>query len=167
MSDLGWWHLAACQGQPLSRFYPPNSAGMAATIETFCKRCPVKDECLSEALKTEEPSARHGIWGGMSAIEREEKFDGKKQTRPRKLDDVCPAGHHLTPDNLISNGRGRKCKACHDELQGKHYWYRTHCKRGHSMEGDGSVMRGQVRNCVQCERDRSQRARDKRKGSAA
>lgn len=45
-----------------------NGDGTGITAKQVCRRCPVKAECLQEALDREE---QHGIWGGMTTKERQ------------------------------------------------------------------------------------------------
>ena len=75
--DYAWRYKARCSGQDTDMFYPPRDKEQYKTIatqaKTFClgetgkNPCPVRFECLWEAVKTEEP---HGIWGGLSHRER-------------------------------------------------------------------------------------------------
>lgn len=64
-----WRRLAACRGYPVELFFPvvgqdPKEA------KTICAGCPVREECLAEALAV--PVAYdHGVWGGTSAKERQ------------------------------------------------------------------------------------------------
>ena len=46
-----------------------NSDGRAITAKQVCHRCPVKAECLQEALDRRE---QHGIWGGLTTRERQQ-----------------------------------------------------------------------------------------------
>lgn len=41
----------------------------------ICQTCPIKDECLQEALKNETPGMRRfGVFGGMAAETRRQMF---------------------------------------------------------------------------------------------
>ena len=78
-----WWSYANCKGAaPKSRddediFYPPRDKEqyriIAAKANTYCfgenkkSHCPVRTECLWDAVNRDEP---HGIWGGLSHRER-------------------------------------------------------------------------------------------------
>lgn len=68
MTDMDW-QLAACRGEDPELFYPDagpfSTAGRAKGI---CGRCQLKDECLQHAIDNMEA---HGIWGGMTASERQ------------------------------------------------------------------------------------------------
>ncbi len=68
------WQLdAACAGLDTALFYQAdNERGMSVRnrerkAKAVCARCPVVDECLRNALASNEP---YGVWGGMSADER-------------------------------------------------------------------------------------------------
>ena len=78
-----WWNRARCKGTaPKSRdeediFYPPRDKEQYKVIATKAKNycfgenkknhCPVRKDCLWDAIKRDEP---HGIWGGLSHRER-------------------------------------------------------------------------------------------------
>ena len=77
--DYSWRYNARCQGQDETTliFYPPRDKEqyktLAAQAKTFCfgengkNPCPVRQECLWDAVSRDEP---HGIWGGLSHRER-------------------------------------------------------------------------------------------------
>ena len=63
-----WRDNAACRGTDptTTTFYPPPSRN-ARDAKRICSSCPVRTECLQEALARHE---RHGIWGGTTERER-------------------------------------------------------------------------------------------------
>ncbi len=68
------WQLdAACAGLDTSLFYQADNERGASVrrremkAKAICSRCPVIDDCLKAALRSNEP---YGVWGGMSADER-------------------------------------------------------------------------------------------------
>jgi WhiB family transcriptional regulator, redox-sensing transcriptional regulator len=64
----GWWHDAACKGMDVSLFFPANNCGQGfRTAMALCASCPVRVECLDDAIATE---TTHGIRGGFTASER-------------------------------------------------------------------------------------------------
>ena len=72
--DLEWQFDAACRGETASSFYPPVQferkelrIARERVAKSICAPCPVRQECLSFALRTAEP---HGIWGGLNELER-------------------------------------------------------------------------------------------------
>ncbi|MEU3044308.1 WhiB family transcriptional regulator [Streptomyces diastaticus] len=66
-----WSVLAACVGAPPHIFHPPQDAGLHQLLvkeaKRWCARCPVQEQCLTEALDRAEP---HGVFGGLDASER-------------------------------------------------------------------------------------------------
>lgn len=62
-----WQDQAACAGVDLKIFFPTRgrSSGEAKAV---CAGCPVRVECLDEALA--DPELDHGVRGGLSARER-------------------------------------------------------------------------------------------------
>jgi WhiB family redox-sensing transcriptional regulator len=72
--------MAACRGEHAAAFYPPLhferkelKRSRERLAKSICKGCPVKDECLDHALRTDEP---HGIWGGLNELERRQLLIG-------------------------------------------------------------------------------------------
>jgi WhiB family redox-sensing transcriptional regulator len=69
-----WWDLAACRGHDASVFFAPSyfekraeKLAREARAKALCRRCPVRELCLEQALSTRDP---HGVWGGMNEAER-------------------------------------------------------------------------------------------------
>jgi WhiB family transcriptional regulator, redox-sensing transcriptional regulator len=63
-----WRSLAACREWPTEWWWwPPESEAAEATARDVCAICPVRDECLADALERREAD---GIWGGLSPPER-------------------------------------------------------------------------------------------------
>ena len=72
--SVEWWEHAACRGADATVFFAPayfETRGEKLRREAFakalCLRCPVRDECLDEALRRHDP---HGVWGGLNETER-------------------------------------------------------------------------------------------------
>lgn len=42
----------------------------------ICRGCSVRPACLEDVLSFEIPGEREGVWGGLSAAERDELFGG-------------------------------------------------------------------------------------------
>lgn len=120
-----WRQYAACKGMDPEVFYP--NAGRNERVQKLCDPCPVKAECLEFARVTETPKLRHGIWGGVSAREREVMFDGRKPVvskvkvspppRPKVVRTHCKHGHEWVPSNIVirlgKHGRERElCRQC-------------------------------------------------------
>jgi WhiB family redox-sensing transcriptional regulator len=66
-----WRSVAACRSADPELFFPISDSGpaleQAAKAKTICATCRVQRECLTFALRTEQP---HGIWGGTTEHER-------------------------------------------------------------------------------------------------
>lgn len=74
------WRLrAACLGQPQSLFFVDVGKG-DATARLMCAGCPVRDECLDFAIRTNQ---EYGIWAGMNARERRIFEDNERLNRMR------------------------------------------------------------------------------------
>lgn len=76
MSDH-WWQDAACIGMDLAMFFPgpgrqSGPVNPARKAKQVCADCPVRSDCLAEAVEIESANdaARIGIRGGLSADER-------------------------------------------------------------------------------------------------
>jgi WhiB family redox-sensing transcriptional regulator len=69
----GWRTSAACNGPEASLFFPSGMERREARVvreraaKRICATCPVRSQCLEYALAAQE---RHGVWGGMTEIER-------------------------------------------------------------------------------------------------
>ena len=88
---MSWRAQAACAGEPVNKWFPelgsrrddPKSFNSWRPALRVCARCPVRRECLTEALGWEEPhyslergkwlrSKPSGIWGGQGESSRHE-----------------------------------------------------------------------------------------------
>lgn len=67
---LSWALRAACRGYDLADFFSDSRASIR-WAKGVCGRCPVREECLAEALRAEDGS-RYGIYGGLTPEERAE-----------------------------------------------------------------------------------------------
>ena len=75
--EYAWRYKARCSGEDTDIFYPPRDKAQYKVIadkaKSFCfgenrkNHCPVRAECLWDAVSRDEP---HGIWGGLSHRER-------------------------------------------------------------------------------------------------
>jgi hypothetical protein len=87
-----WRRWAACRGIPSSLFFPSHSSEIAVA-KAVCHGCPVRDACLWSVMLAEidpqpdgcapNPEHRHGVFGGLSALERVE------------------LGHHVTRVDIV------------------------------------------------------------------
>lgn len=76
----GWHAEAACRGEDLSVFFPVRGDS-SKPAKAICERCPVRTECLEEALADLELD--FGVRGGMSARERKALRTARNQTGGR------------------------------------------------------------------------------------
>lgn len=60
----------------------PEKGNSAEPAKAICRKCPVQMQCLEWALKNNE---QHGIWGGLSAPEREKLQKRKPPKRHRSI----------------------------------------------------------------------------------
>ena len=68
-----WWEQAACQGTDTEFFYPPTGRmDLQRLAQRVCADCPVKTECLNDALDHESQVGNQpwGIRGGMTETDR-------------------------------------------------------------------------------------------------
>ncbi|MEU2657148.1 WhiB family transcriptional regulator [Streptomyces sp. NPDC007325] len=67
-----WRAAAACQEVDPDLFFPVGlgspALAQAEEAKKVCRRCPVRRQCLSEALAEPQPPA--GVWGGLTEAER-------------------------------------------------------------------------------------------------
>lgn len=72
-SDWAWTERAACRDEDLTLFFGRDHETRGerdireAIAKDICDACPVRAECLTEALR--EPG-QYGVWGGLSPDER-------------------------------------------------------------------------------------------------
>jgi len=77
-----WQAQAACRGLQTTLFFHPEAErGYAhmrreAAAKAVCRRCPVIEACRRHALQVGEA---YGIWGGLSAEEREHQLRGRRR----------------------------------------------------------------------------------------
>lgn len=79
----GWRVDAACVGEDPEVFFPvgvgPALVERVDTAKQVCAGCPVRELCLADVMASEDPAARWGVLGGLSAGERAELFAARRQ----------------------------------------------------------------------------------------
>lgn len=66
MSD--WQELAACKGRDTDAWFPaPYDRRAIAAVKRVCAACPVREQCLAEAVRDHVDV---GVWGGLTVDER-------------------------------------------------------------------------------------------------
>lgn len=110
LEETPWAEQAACRGigHP-DRFFPERGAS-SAEARAICAACPVRTDCLDYALRWR---INHGIWGGLSARERERHH--RNTPRPRLL----PAPHGTT----TRYARGCRCDTCTEANWNYKHWH--------------------------------------------
>lgn len=74
-SLFGWREQALCAQTDPESFFPEKGCS-TKDAKSICALCPVRAECLAEAIEQDE---RFGVWGGLS--ERERRRLKRKQGR--------------------------------------------------------------------------------------
>jgi len=72
-----WGDRAACRGMDSEPFFSSDPDTQHQALRT-CQECPVRMECLMQALAVEE---EHGVWGGMLEADRRALVRGRQETR--------------------------------------------------------------------------------------
>ena len=111
---MTWREQAACLGADPNLFVPTGQGNTPREGLTYCVRCPVRNDCLDDAL-ARQPTHDAGVWGGTTeriraalrlgrltrpeAIERGDRMaagwideDDLAETEPW-LDDIFTATH--------------------------------------------------------------------------
>ena len=112
-----WWGLAACQDHPNAEWWFADGAKDAVAQELarrVCDTCPVRLKCLTYA--TEHPELE-GIWGGLTARERQGRTNVPARTRFPLGQRFCRKGHDLAVYGRIHRGEKVRCHTC--ERDGK------------------------------------------------
>jgi WhiB family redox-sensing transcriptional regulator len=72
-----WLDDAACRDIEIDIFFPGNGERAQPALE-ICGRCPVRAECLAEAM--DDPTLDHGIRGGMTSAARKQARKARSAT---------------------------------------------------------------------------------------
>lgn len=67
-SNLRWYTEAACKGVDTNIFFGGTAASNKEATK-YCNQCPIRAECLEDALQY-PPIDQHGLIGGIAAYER-------------------------------------------------------------------------------------------------
>jgi len=62
-----WTEQALCAQADPAEWYP-EKGGSSLRAKRICRRCPVREPCLGDALDRNDA---HGVWGGLSPEERD------------------------------------------------------------------------------------------------
>lgn len=90
--DTGTWcDQANCRGYSADEMVPyPGEKILEQLALALCEGCPVKAECLADALEIQPPSWDQGIRGGMTQAERH-----KLPRKPRPIDHGTMPGYQM------------------------------------------------------------------------
>ena len=127
MTAPSWRDLAACL-DVVSADYDPffaDPAELRAEAIAICATCPVRDDCLTFAVRTGQ---QYGIWGGQPEriVRRLIAADraGRPQARrvsaghPQASKTHCKHGHPFNAENTYYTPDGRRrCRSCLREAQ--------------------------------------------------
>jgi WhiB family redox-sensing transcriptional regulator len=70
-APVGWLSLAACRGRPTEWWFPERGDLLARAVAVaICRRCPVRADCLADALALGDVGEGAGIRAGLSGYER-------------------------------------------------------------------------------------------------
>lgn len=78
--DPDWRDSALCRGLDPEMFFAEIGTALAEAKEV-CNACPVREECLDEALASHEV---HGLWGGLSVKER--RYERRRRLKESRDD---------------------------------------------------------------------------------
>ena len=81
-ADYSWRTRAICRDTDPDLFFPVGTTGQAlvqiARAKEVCGECPVQNDCLEYALKTNQDA---GIWGG---LDEEQRRNIRRQSASRQ-----------------------------------------------------------------------------------
>jgi WhiB family redox-sensing transcriptional regulator len=122
-----WRDLAACRDVVTAECDPffADTAELQAEAIAICETCPVRDACLTFAVRTGQ---HYGIWGGqpqqiirrLIALERAGRPYSRRAPagHPQASKTHCKRGHRFTAENTYYAPDGqRRCRICLREAQ--------------------------------------------------
>jgi WhiB family transcriptional regulator, redox-sensing transcriptional regulator len=122
-----WRDQAACRDVVTAEYDPffADTAELQAEAITICETCPVRDDCLTFAVRT---GHQYGIWGGqpqqfirrLIALERAGRPQSPRvsASHPQASKTHCKHGHRFSPENTYYAPDGqRRCRTCLREAQ--------------------------------------------------
>jgi WhiB family redox-sensing transcriptional regulator len=128
MTEVRCWRNQAACLDVVSADYDPffaDSAELQAKAIAICETCPVRDACLTFAVRTGQ---QYGIWGGQQqqivrrliAQERAGRPHSRRvpASHPQASKTYCKRGHRFTAENTYYAPDGqRRCRICLREAQ--------------------------------------------------
>jgi WhiB family redox-sensing transcriptional regulator len=128
MTEVRCWRDRAACLKVVSADYDPffsDTAELQAEAIATCTTCPVRDACLTFAVRTGQ---QYGIWGGqpqqfirrLIALERAGRPQSPRvsASHPQASKTQCKRGHRFTAENTYYAPDGqRRCRTCLREAQ--------------------------------------------------
>jgi Transcription factor WhiB len=124
---LYWRDQAACRGVVTVDYDPffSDAKDLQAEAIAICATCPVRDACLTFAVRTGQ---QYGIWGGhpqqvirsLIVLERAGRPHSRRAppSHPQASKTHCKRGHRFTADNTYYAPDGqRRCRICLRQAQ--------------------------------------------------
>lgn len=105
-----WRQRAACAGAPVELWFPDRGENAAAAKQVCWDECPVREECLADAIATGE---RFGIRGGMNPGERRAHERGTPAPQPGRPRKPIAHGQRESYGTCSRRPEGA-CKSCRD-----------------------------------------------------
>lgn len=65
-----WWERAVCAQVGGDLWFPEGQGSSAKAAKKMCAVCPVRRQCLEDALSRPAEEDRTGVFGGLSVSER-------------------------------------------------------------------------------------------------
>jgi WhiB family redox-sensing transcriptional regulator len=122
-----WRDLAACRDVVTVEYDPffADAAELQLEAIAICATCPVRDACLTFAVRTGQ---QYGIWGGqpqqiirrLIALERAGRPQSRRApaSHPQASKTHCKRGHRFSAENTYYAPDGqRRCRRCLREAQ--------------------------------------------------
>ena len=92
-----WYVQAVCKDTDVNVFYG-GTAGSNRQAAKFCAQCPVRNECLEDALQY-QPIDQCGLWGGISAHDRRKILVARNYEANGGAKRVCTICGQPLPDD--------------------------------------------------------------------
>jgi WhiB family transcriptional regulator, redox-sensing transcriptional regulator len=128
MTEVRCWRNQAACLEVVSTDYDPffsDAKDLQAEAIAICATCPVRDACLTFAVRTGQ---QYGIWGGqpqqvirsLIVLERAGRPHSRRvsASHPQASKTHCKHGHRFTAENTYYTPDGhRRCRTCLREAQ--------------------------------------------------
>jgi hypothetical protein len=107
-----WRARAACRGLD-DEMFPDSNAADIAHAQQICAPCPVREQCLADAMATEGAASarnRYGIRAGLTGSQRRARYEAlrKQQTGQQKKTEPKPQPKKREPAKCGTRGGYQK-----------------------------------------------------------